>query len=194
MKYQNCVIILAAGHSKRMGVCKFLLPMSDGISFFENIYRTYNDFDINQVILVTQKKYVEELKNICSKYSVKTQFIINGNPDYERFYSLQLGLKVAFETDFCFIQNADEPFIDKSTLNLIYQNREKADFIVPTYNNKGGHPILVNKNTMIDLLSCDLSFNLKNELLHKKRYDVLVENEMICIDIDTPEEYFKQFN
>jgi molybdenum cofactor cytidylyltransferase len=192
MNYENCVIILAAGHSKRMGVCKFLLPMSNGISLIENIYQTYVDFEINQIILVTQGKYVDKLKEIFNKYDIETKYVINENPDYERFYSLQIGLKVASFNDYCFIQNADEPFIDKFTLQLIYENREKGDFVSPIYKNKGGHPILINKKTINELLACNLTSNLKNELLGKNRYNILVKNDLTAIDIDTPEDYRKQ--
>lgn len=194
MKNTIGALILAAGNSSRMGRCKFLLPMSDGVSFIENIVQTFGDYGIKKIVIVTQAKFMTDLTNICTNLKTKPSFVMNEAPEKERFYSLQLGLEELKDCDFCFIHNADTPFVDKIILERLAINKDKADYICPVFENKGGHPILINNATVKHLLASATDGNLKNELKTKQRLNVSVDSELITVDIDTPEEYMNYFN
>lgn len=187
-------LILAAGNSSRMGKCKFLLPMSNGVTFIENIVQTFGDYGVKNIVIVSQTKYITDIERICNKLEVKPSFVANDSPEKERFYSLQLGIEVLKDCEFIFMHNADSPFVDLATLEELDKHKNKADYICPVYENRGGHPILVNKSTMEHLLSSPMDGNLKNELQTKQRLNVSVDNELITVDVDTPEEYNKYFN
>lgn len=187
-------ILLAAGNSERMGQCKFLIPMANGLTFFENIIQTFSNYGIKKIVVVTQSRYMNVLENLCRNIETKPSFIANYFPEFGRFYSLQLGIKALKNIKFSFIQNADSPFIDLETLKLLDLNKNKADYICPMYKAKGGHPILVNNKTLKHLLGCPQDSNLRDELNTNTRWNVSVDNDLITLDIDTPEDYKKYFN
>ncbi len=187
-------VILAAGNSSRMGKCKFLLPMFNGLTFIENIIQVFTDYGITNIVVVTQDKYISDLEDVCMSFSNKPFFVVNDSPENERFYSLQLGIKALQNSEYSFIHNADSPFIDLQTLELLSLNKNNADYICPVNDNKGGHPILINKSTMKYLLNSPMNANLKEVLSSKQKLNLLVDNKLITVDIDTPEEYKNYFN
>lgn len=187
-------IILAAGESSRMGQCKFLLPMSNGLSFYENIVKVFWEYGLKNIVVVTQKKHSKALENLSIKNDVIPRIVVNEKPEYERFFSLQLGINALEDVDYCFIHNSDSPFLDTETLELMNFNKEKADLICPEYKGKGGHPILVNKNVLRHILNSSIHSNLKEVLKSQKRLNVSIKNELLTVDIDTPEDYKKYFN
>lgn len=198
MKRDTGVIILAAGHSNRMGECKFLLPMlqvslAPRLTFFETIVKTYTDFGITEIIVVTQPKHLKELQNLKVKNQFSIHFVLNNQPELERFYSLQLGIKHLVNAEYCFVQNADSPFVDVKTLELLYQNRGKADCISPLFQGKSGHPVMLNKNTLNLLSAANPDSNLKELLQNRRKFKVETENALISVDIDTPSDYHYYF-
>ncbi len=194
MRSSTGLILLAAGNSKRMGQCKFFLKMKNGVTFFENIISSFHEFGIKQIIVVTQKDKVAQLNQLCSLMIDKPVFVINHYPEYEKFYSLQLGIEELVDVDHCFIHNADTPFIERLTLEALIKNKSEANFICPVNNGKGGHPILIDKVTLKELATCPKESVLRDELKLKKRLNVVVEDELVTVDIDTPEEYQKYFS
>lgn len=194
MKKAIGVIILAAGDSSRMGQCKFLLPMHNGLSFYENIVKIFWEYGLKNIVVITQKKHVKALEDLSIKSDVKPRIVVNEQPENERFYSLQLGINALEDVEYCFIHNADVPFLDMETLELMNLNKEKANLICPEYKGKGGHPILVNKNVLRQVLNSPIDSNLKDVLKSQKRWNVSIENELLTVDIDTPEDYKKYFD
>ena len=186
-------IILAAVNSTRMGECKCLLKMPDGMSFFEHIWRRFVAFGVRKVIVVTQAQYIGTLEEICHNSEIKPDFVKNEFPERERFYSLQLGIKSLGECDFAFITNADSPFVDLETLLALYRNKDQADYAVPVFESKGGHPILVNAK-VLGGLSQEPENSMLNEALKKyTRCNVKVSNPLLLADINSPGEYQNYF-
>lgn len=194
MKSKIGAILLAAGNSERMGQCKFLLTMANGLTFFENIIQTFSNFGIKKIVVVSQSRYINVLETLCLEIETKPTFVANDFPEFGRFYSLQLGIKAIGNVEFSFIQNADSPFIDLETLKLLELNKNKADYICPMFKAKGGHPVLVNNKTLKRLFSCPKNSNLREVLNSNSRWNVSVDNDLITVDIDTLEDYKKYFN
>ena len=194
MKSKIGTILLAAGNSERMGQCKFLLTMDNGLTFFENIVQTFHSYGIINLVVVVQPIHISKLENLCCKMVSKPIFIANYFPKNDRFYSLQLGIKALKNVDFSFIHNSDSPFIDLETLHLLDFNKYQADYICPIANNKGGHPIIVNYSTLKYLAERPQNAILADELKKFNRLSIPVNNDLITIDIDTPEDYKKYFN
>lgn len=193
MRDSTGLILLAAGNSRRMGQCKFLLSTMEGITFFENILRSFCQFGVRRIVVVTQEDKIAHLDQICSKMTSKPIFVVNDHPEYEKFYSLQIGIEKMGDVDHCFIHNADSPFVEYSTLEALLMNKYQANYICPVFNGKGGHPILVDKQTMHFLKDRPKNSILKEELRSMKKMNVSVEDEMVFVDIDTPEEYKMYF-
>lgn len=184
---------MAAGNSSRMGQCKFLLKLPNGKTFLENILSQTEIFPFGKKIIVTQSRHLLSFQKLFSgKFPPGLELVFNDFPENERFYSLQLGIKAVANADFCFIHNADNPFISKETIHLLYHNRNLADYICPRFANRGGHPILMNKQTLNFILDCPKDSKLNEVLKQKKRLNIDVADDSVCVDIDTPEEYQEQ--
>ena len=219
------VIILAAGKSTRMKFPKpfLLIPPENKITFLEKIISAYQKFNCSQIVVVLNTKNYDFYKQKNYTFLKNCTIVINEHLEYERFYSIKLGLH-AIETlharkemlyareetlhatslqTFVFIQNSDNPFISNEVLNRIKSVLNKssvpskrvgtlANYIVPTYQNKGGHPILISKkiaNHIIQLPQKDA--NLKIILQKFKRINVDVDDKKILYNINTAEQFKK---
>lgn len=184
---------MAAGNSTRMGRCKFLLTLQNGNSLLENILQQAEGFGFKKTIVVIQPENFESFKNKCAngRYAGVT-FVMNSNPEFERFYSLKLGFEALGEdVDACFIHNADNPFLTPATLTALFEKRNISDVVCPRYGDKNGHPVLINKNTISYLRTCPDNSVLNIELQKRSKFIVGVNDELICADIDTPNDYKK---
>ena len=184
------VVILAAGLSERIGKPKHELRFSEESTFLEHIIRVYQKFVASQIVLVINDRddfgryfYEDDLKNI-----------VNKNPEFGRFHSIQLGLKEINDAP-VFIQNIDNPFVSPGLLMILEKGIEDADFAVPVNERKGGHPILLSKTIVSNLVE---DFNkeekLNNVLTHFIRKDVPMNDPYVLVNINTEEDYRKYFS
>ena len=146
------VIILAAGNSSRMGKTKFLLKFDNKKNFLEKIVEEYIGFGCRNIILVLNQKGFKLLEKSNIKIDKNITTIINKYPEKERFYSIHIACKALKNTDYAFIQNADNPLINKALLNKLTNNILDFDIIVPAYKKKGGHPILISKKVIFGII------------------------------------------
>ncbi len=178
-------LILAAGLSQRMKTPKPLLRFSKKTTFIEKIISTYQSFGCKNIVIVTNKELVEKIKK-----SKNVSIVINDKLEYERFYSVKLGLQQIRNCDFCFIQDADNPFITKDILTYIYSEKISDTSIIPCFNNKGGHPVLLPKlifEKINNIKQNNINFK---EILHNfKTYKLGIPKNEILININTPSEY-----
>ncbi len=188
------VIILAAGYSNRMGADKLFLKFDDKRNFFEKIIEEYINFGSNEIVLVLNEENSKLFENEQIIHNEKITIVKNLFPLIERFFSVQLGSRALKKSNYTFIQNIDNPFVNLDILKKLAENIENFDFIVPEYNKKGGHPILLSPK-VID--------NIKNEKIYKntlkeylsgfKQKRINVKDEIILTNINTPEDYHKLF-
>jgi molybdenum cofactor cytidylyltransferase len=188
------VVILAAGKSERMKELKALLPFTVNMSFLEKILVTYTEWGCKEIVVVTNPEafqMMEQKRIIPDAISV----VVNDHLEFERFYSVKLGLGALRSSSFCFIQNVDNPFIGSSILDLIYENRSQQKYISPVFENKGGHPVLLNLENIAQILKWPLnSANFKDVLKTMHGLDVAMPDDTVLININSPEEYQKFFN
>lgn len=185
MKNKECFscVILAAGKSTRMGRAKLFLPWNEKQSFFDKIYSEYLALGCQDIICVTNK---ENYGKILNK---KVTLVLNSHLDWERFYSLKIGLQ-SIKNNHCFIQPIDNPFIDNETLTTIFANKNIADYIVPTFKKKGGHPILINKKLINYIANYPQNdAHMRKVLQQFSRKNIAMNNDIVLKNIDTPEQY-----
>jgi molybdenum cofactor cytidylyltransferase len=180
-------LILAAGNSSRMKEPKPLLQFDSKFRFIDKITNEYMTFGCNEIIIVinnTLENLIKPLGNI--------KIIVNNHIEYGRFYSIKTGLDNLIENEFCFIQNSDNPYVNINVLKILYAERGSADCIIPSYRGRGGHPVLIGKE-VIDRISLteDNDLNFREFLKQFKCKKIEVEDEMILININTPDEYGK---
>jgi len=187
-------IILAAGNSSRMGSVKSFLRFDGKDVFIEKIIDQYLDFGCKRIIVVKRPDHWEWRK-IINKYSgEKSIFFINNNsPELERFYSLSLGALLLKNIDYCFVQNSDNPFVNGKLLNKIYSEKGFGDYILPTFKNRGGHPILIGKEIINEIISHSYKGNLRTFLNNFQRFEIETDDENILANLNTKEDYQQKF-
>lgn len=190
MKKNTGLLIPAAGNSSRMNSPKPFLTFNKQSNFIEQIVDSYSKFGISYITVVIDPKH-NEWENIISKYT-DVKFIENHHVEYGRFYSILLGIKSLPELDNCFLQNIDNPFVSHEVLNKLIGNIHSGSYSVPTFESRGGHPILLcNKilNSIKDIE--DYSLNLREVLSKFNRINVEVNDSKILMNINTEAEYEK---
>lgn len=184
------VIILASGYSSRMGSPKFALAINSQTNFLENIIRQYLNIGIRNIIVVINSEGEKYIEQHPLRISNPIQLIINEHPEYERFYSLKLGLSALEKDGYSFIHPSDLPVVEESTLEQIYSKKEEADFVKPVFNNKGGHPILLSPRLVKELVKeKNEDWKLNEFLKQYSCYSIEVVDAGVLDNINSREEY-----
>lgn len=175
------VVILAAGRSERMKEWKIELDFY-GKKLIELVIEKFQDICKN--IIVVGGYNFEGLKEILKGKNVKTVF--NERYDENMFISVKKGVSFT-ESERILIIPADCPFFKKETvLNML---KENGNIVVPYYNGKGGHPILMSSKLKEELLKENDDSSLK-EFINKKGFSIFnTDDPDILVDLDTYEDY-----
>ena len=192
---KTAVVILAAGFSGRMGVPKLSLPFDENQTFVQKIVQTYHAAGCEKIVLVVNQQGKEKLKqNSFGPAGEKVSVVLNPFPERERFYSLQTGLKSLREFTAVFIQNIDNPFVQPGLLLKLDDVSSPKAYVVPQYHGRGGHPVLLSKQIVRDLVIFpDYRENLRDFLHRYTKINCPVEDEKILVNINSREEYRKYF-
>lgn len=181
-------VILAAGNSERMNFPKAFLKWDAKTTFLEKILKELIDFKVNKIVVVLNEKSYKHLNNNSLSESENVKFIINSFPELGRFYSIKLALE-KIKTEFCFIQNVDNPFINRNILEKLFINKIDDGYTIPSFQSKGGHPIIINNQIKQDLLFSTNQFILKEFLRNYKCQKIDFEDSRTLVNINTPQDF-----
>jgi len=197
MNRVNNVILLAAGDSIRMGQPKALIKVKN---------QTLIEFQIEAIrqigktpIVILGKNYHEILKAL-SRIENKALFVNNPNPDEGQFSSLKLGCENLPRGESAFVLTLDTPAPEPEVWLELERNLESHKVVVPTYLNRGGHPVLLSSSFVEKLRLNDIPLaeqRLDRQIKKLQPEDVArisVPFKSILVDLDTPEDlstYFK---
>lgn len=190
-------IILAAGFSKRAGTFKMALEFNNK-TIIENCVETMHAFCSKVYVVTGYKSYIIE-KILKDKYN--NVFIVN-NTSYEEgmFTSVREGIRHIGGDKF-FITPGDYPDIRKSTYEKLLEasssNKKQATeiieeivpVIVPEFNGRRGHPILIDSIYKDEILNEKAYKSLRDFVNNKGVKLVQVEDSGILMDVDTLEDY-----
>ncbi len=189
------VIILAAGKSSRMGLPKLSLRYNENKIFIEHIVNKYEDFRCKEIIIVVNETGNNYLTENKIQFSGNVKIVINEHPDWHRFYSLKTGAKSMSEVLPVFVHNVDNPFVNHEVLNELSGNTDKADYISPEFDGKGGHPVLLSEKIIEDVITTtEDQIHFKEFLNRYPKRKVQVDDETVLVNINTLEEYRKYFS
>lgn len=192
---QNMIsaIILAAGKSVRMGQSKLLMSWGN-TTVLEKVIQTIQDAGIEDIILVTSNE-IRDTSYQLSITNYQLQITINETKQ-EMLSSIQLGLQnQKTESEATIICLGDQPQIESRSVRAVCEayQKNKSNLVVPSYQNRRGHPWLVAKPFWDEILKMKAN-QTPRDFLNKHADEieyVNLDSPTILQDIDTPEDYLK---
>ena len=195
----NCkeiwAIILAAGESKRMGFPKMFLEF-DGITMIEKVMTNVKMSQVDNAVVVLGSER-ERLKELVEKTSFSHCY--NDSFMDGMLSSVRCGFRhLPSNAAAVLIFQGDQPFIPAEVINQLIEAYRKSNkgIIIPVYNNKRGHPLLVANTYFKEVERLDPSDGLRG-LAGRFPEDVLdltTSEPGILRDLDTYEEYLEVIN
>jgi molybdenum cofactor cytidylyltransferase len=190
-------ILLAAGESKRFRPENKLLHKIDGVSVLEHLLKAFLKSHIDSISIVVgyQKAEITHLtKKVVSLSNTPTNIV--DNQEYRSggmSSSIIAGVNSIINSDAVLITPADIPFIPTNVINTLitYYERNKPKIIIPTCDDRKGHPILISSDLYPEVLSISEELRGLKEITTKYRdlIDYLpFEEKGIIRDIDTKED------
>lgn len=193
-KKEFSVIILAAGKSSRMGLPKLALRYNKNKIFIEHIVNEYESFGCEEIIVVVNETGNNFLTENEIQFSSNVKIVINNHPEWHRFYSLKTGAKSMSGVLPVFVHNVDNPFVNYEVLNELSGNINKADYLSPEFDGKGGHPILLSEKIIKDVrATTEDQIHFKEFLNQYPKKKVQVDDEKVLVNINTIDEYRQYF-
>lgn len=183
-------VLLAAGESRRMGKFKQLLEFG-GKTFVECCVDNLLASRAGEVIVVTGHREAEVRGAIGDRH---VRFV--NNPDYHdgMSSSIKRGVgSISKSARACLIALADQPQIGADVINRVIEAYVKDEplIVVPTYEGKNGHPIVVDLKLRDEILAIGPAQGLK-QVVHAHSSEVIrveVSTDAVLLDFDYPEDY-----
>lgn len=182
-------ILLAAGQSRRMGAFKPLLPFGN-TTVIESCIQNLREAGVKEIVVVLGHR-AEELHQALIGSHVT--FALNPNPNSEMSDSIACGVRVlASEAKATLIALTDQPSIPSEVIKaIIGQWMSGKKLVIPEFNGRGGHPVLVDLEFRGELLKLDPRGGLRSFLqAHSDQVLRLpVDSPFIARDMDTWDDY-----
>lgn len=192
----NKVILLAAGDSTRMGRPKSLIQIH-GKPLIE--LQIDAICGLNKFPIVVLGKLHDQILQELPHLKQKAKFLRNSNPDEGQFSSLRIGLLEAGQEP-VFVLPLDTPAPPKEIWNALEKELKEHQVVVPRYLNKGGHPVLLNRDFVRKLVGGSIPIDEQRLDLQIRQLDpeqvckVWVPSNSITVDLDTPQDLEAYFH
>ena len=190
-KSNVAAIILAAGRSERMGAFKPLLPFGSK-SVIETCIQNVRSGGVNTIVVVLgQGSRAEKLKTHLLNSGVS--FAFNPDPESEMSVSIACGIRALPEKIQAVIINpVDHAAVPAEVVaTVISEWAHGARLVKPTWQERGGHPVLIDLSFREELLSLNPDGGLKSffsdHQMQVKR--IGVNSNYIARDMDTWDDY-----
>lgn len=188
--HQLSAIILAGGKSSRYGSPKVLQSFREE-PFLARIVNALTENELKDIYLVLGYKARKYKRMLSVPNSLEV--IRNRNFKHGQFSSIQAGIRVlAKETPGVILCLIDQPHILPYTYHAVIMHAcsYPGKIIIPTYQNRGGHPIYIPRDLFSDILGAASSQSLRDILTTHKDliHRVEINDPGLTEDIDTRED------
>jgi len=186
MKFSS--ILLAAGSSERFGRNKLLLPLRDK-TVLETAVDNFLIPELAELLLVTGAFHAEMIR---MKFPEVVRIVYNPRFDLGMSESIRIGLTHASaSSDGIFITPADVPLIKQETLHRMIEKFTKGNIVIPTHQNKKGHPVLISREIARSCVRNSSEKILYDTIkAHRDRVELVETHDPgILMDMDTSEDY-----
>ncbi|TCK97747.1 molybdenum cofactor cytidylyltransferase [Natranaerovirga hydrolytica] len=177
-------VILAAGFSSRANAFKMALDF-DGRSILQRNIESMYPYCQRMIVVGGYK--IDKIKDLTASYN-KVEVVFN--TDYEKgmFSSVKKGVACVKAEKF-FFTPGDYPLITDSILQGLLN--AQGQVIIPMFQGRKGHPIMMTKEMIPKILKEPVESNLKVCLQKESITLVEVQEKGILLDVDTMEDYHK---
>ncbi len=183
-------VILAAGQSRRMGRNKMRLPYGMSTVLETIVTEVAACPAVADLVVVTGHES-DQIAALLASSPARCVF----NPAYARaemLVSLQVGLRALPDAvQAALVVPGDHPRLRREVIQRVIDAHQPGSIVVPSYQMKRGHPILIDRAWWAELLALPEMATLRGFIrAHEDhiRY-VIVETDSVLKDVDTPEEY-----
>jgi molybdenum cofactor cytidylyltransferase len=188
-------IILAAGASTRMKQQKLLLPFNGKTiieTVVENVARSVSS-NILVVLGSHREQIQEQLVNSAVKIGVNENYLDG------MLSSAICGFRaLPGEAKAALIFLADQPQIPAQVTDLVIKAwiESGKGIVIPTFNGRRGHPVLIETRYKADIERLDPEKGLRvlSEKFKNDMFEMECSIPEILRDIDTPEDYENEIN
>jgi molybdenum cofactor cytidylyltransferase len=178
-----------------MGTLKQLLPFGER-TVLAHIVSTLENCPVDEILVITghERAAIEEA---LSSSSAKTIF----NPNYatgEMLSSIQAGLAAASDSAVAaLIFLGDQPALDQTVVEqiVVAHRNGPGSIVIPSYQMRRGHPILIAREHWAAILALDSSESLRDFLRRVNPSTIQhinVPTTSILGDMDTPADYRRE--
>lgn len=177
-------IILAAGLSRRMGENKLLLPFK-GKPVLQHVLDLAIRLPLADIVLVSREDTAAQV-NIHKPI----RLVLNHSPESGQSHSMHLGLQASEAEGYLFMV-ADQPLLDKKTVELLLEQADAQSIVLPVHNGKPGNPVFFAGCFKGELLAVQGDKGGKEVIKAHPKACKLVETSspLPLADMDTPEQY-----
>lgn len=175
-------VVLAAGYSSRAGAFKMGLDVA-GTTVIERCVAGLSEW-CSRIIVVSG--YRREKIDDLLRCAPKVEIVFNPHFAQGMFTSVKAGVAQVRAARF-FLTPGDYPFIRPEVCRQLLQGT--GEIVIPVYQGRRGHPVLMQREIVPALLVEDEGSNLR-QFIHKRGFQTAaVADEGILLDIDTPQDY-----
>src|SRR5436853_3212068 len=183
-------ILLAAGRSSRMGAFKPLLPFG-GRSVVEACVSNLLSGGVDEVVAVVGHR-ADEVRERLAHLPVR--IAINDDAESEMGVSISRGIEqISPDTEAVLLALVDQPAIPPEVIRLLITERKRtgARLIVPEYEGRGGHPVLIDLSFREELLNLDPQRGLRGlfDAHRAQALRVAVASPYVARDMDRWDDY-----
>jgi molybdenum cofactor cytidylyltransferase len=183
-------ILLAAGQSRRMGAFKPLLPFG-ARTVVETCVDNLRAAGVGEIVVVVGHRGAEVRARL---QNVPVRFAVNEELGSEMSVSIARGVaRLSDEAEAVLIALVDQPAVTPDIIERVLATRAEtgAQLVVPEYEGRGGHPVLIDLAYRAELLQLDAGRGLR-ALFDRHRQAtqrVVVASPYVRRDMDTWADY-----
>ncbi len=182
-------ILLAAGRSERMGGFKPLLPFGK-TTVIRSCIQNLRIAGVENIV-VTLGHRAEEVRRSLNDLSLI--FAVNPDRNSEMSASIACGVReLPRESEATLIALTDQPAVPPEVIMAVIDEwRSGQKLIIPEFQRRGGHPVLIDMSFREELLNLDPSRGLKSlfDTHEREVRRIPVNSAYIARDMDTWDDY-----
>lgn len=198
MSRRVIALVLAAGHSRRMGRLKQLLPYRDG-TILEAVLDAVLESSVDGLCVVANLQVREFLGD-----DLPDRFIVaaNDKPESEMLESLKIGIRAIqeeFETDDddgVMVLLADQPQVTGGIITTVAEDwrlprKKPPGILIATYAGRRGHPAIFSMEMLreIDPWGHDRRLSELADLHPDRVHELPLIAAAPLLDVNTPDDY-----